>query len=100
MNKKYNRRKLKEKDLRLYGIDREEVFKQQKGKCLICDVHLVEPYTRYTHADHNHVTGKFRGLLCGTCNTGLGKFKDSIYLLEKAVEYLKKGEQSNEFIKE
>lgn len=39
--------------------------------------------------DHNHDTGKFRGMLCNHCNRGLGNFKDSINNLEAAIQYLK-----------
>jgi len=39
--------------------------------------------------DHDHETGKFRGMLCHHCNRGLGNFKDKIENLEKAIEYLK-----------
>jgi len=39
--------------------------------------------------DHCHDSGKIRGLLCHGCNTGLGKFKDNINLLESAIQYLK-----------
>jgi len=35
-------------------------------------------------------TGKVRGPLCGSCNNGLGRFKDSVKLLERAIEYLEK----------
>jgi len=38
--------------------------------------------------DHCHVSGKVRGLLCSECNLGLGKFKDSLNKLRKAVSYL------------
>jgi hypothetical protein len=40
--------------------------------------------------DHDHVTGEFRGWICGTCNTGLGMFKDNSELLESAKTYLEK----------
>jgi len=38
--------------------------------------------------DHNHSTGEFRGFLCDSCNTGLGKFRDDPELLAKAIDYL------------
>jgi len=38
--------------------------------------------------DHCHESNKIRGLLCMNCNQGLGKFKDSPKLLQKAIEYL------------
>ena len=39
--------------------------------------------------DHDHVTGKVRGMLCDDCNLALGKVKDSIDTLTRMVEYLK-----------
>ena len=39
--------------------------------------------------DHDHITNKFRGHLCHSCNRGLGIFGDSIERLERAIEYLK-----------
>lgn len=40
--------------------------------------------------DHDHETNTFRGWLCDPCNTGLGKFGDSIEGISKALEYLKR----------
>lgn len=60
----------------------------QEGKCAICGCTLNS--SRYTKAsaDHDHVTGKLRGILCNNCNTALGLMKDSPYRLESAIRYL------------
>jgi hypothetical protein len=70
-----------------YGItieQKEEMSKAQGGKCKICGVLMT-----CAHVDHNHTTGKVRGLLCYRCNHALGLFKDSIQALESAAAYLK-----------
>lgn len=41
------------------------------------------------HIDHNHSTGKFRGLLCANCNTGIGLLNDNSDHLKAAIKYLK-----------
>lgn len=55
------------------------------GLCEICDRPQAKLYL-----DHDHETGIVRGWLCLTCNTGLGKFQDSVSELQKAIDYLKK----------
>lgn len=73
-----------------YGITAEnynEMFINQKGCCKICGIHQDE-FVRKLAVDHCHATGEVRGLLCCNCNTGLGKFKDNIDLLENAIKYL------------
>lgn len=42
------------------------------------------------YADHDHVTGCFRGWLCVACNTGLGYFQDNPASLRAAADYLEK----------
>ena len=42
------------------------------------------------HLDHDHLSGKIRGLLCGGCNVGLGHFRDDLKLLRNATLYLEK----------
>lgn len=38
--------------------------------------------------DHDHETGKVRGLLCNSCNVMLGHSKDDVAILQKGIEYL------------
>lgn len=74
-----------------YGItlhDYETIKRKQKHRCAICLRHEKE-LTQALHVDHCHETGKVRGLLCGSCNLGIGKFKDSTALLENAILYLR-----------
>ena len=91
-NKEYrikNPNKKREYDLKKnYNISKEtfdEIFIHiQKRKCMICG----KPLEKY-HVDHNHKTNEFRGLLCPSCNWGLGNFKDNPLNLIRAAKYLK-----------
>ncbi|NCA22781.1 MAG: hypothetical protein EBS86_16815, partial [Crocinitomicaceae bacterium] len=58
----------------------------QKNKCYIC----LCTFDNNAHIDHDHKTGKVRGLLCRECNLLLGFSRDNIHLLEKAISYLQK----------
>ena len=60
----------------------------QNNSCAICNTHQ-SLLKRQLSVDHNHDTGEARGLLCDACNGGIGKLKDSILMLEKAIRYLK-----------
>lgn len=70
----------------------KEIFDTQNGRCGICGKYEPENATAYEILciDHNHTTGKVRGLLCRQCNTGIGQLRDSIELLENAINYLNK----------
>ena len=78
-------------DLKMkYGItcdDYDAMFKKQKGCCAICGVHQSE-LKRALRVDHNHETGKVRGLLCHNCNVGAGHFRDDPALLRKAAKFM------------
>jgi len=74
-----------------YGISLEQkaqMIKEQGGTCRICK-NPLEP-GRKSPTDHDHKTGKVRGILCNKCNIGLGMFKDNIEYLQSAIEYLNK----------
>jgi hypothetical protein len=75
---------------REYGItpeERNEMFKNQNGKCAICGRHQSE-FKKIFNLDHNHSTGKIRGLLCFRCNCMLGFATDDLNILKKAIKYL------------
>lgn len=71
--------------MKRYGITLEEkarMIEAQGGLCLICEKKPAK------HVDHCHETGKVRGILCFSCNRGLGKFEDDPSLMERAITYL------------
>ena len=73
-----------------YGLslqEYEQLVEQQDGRCAICGCDQPAGRGRW-HVDHDHTTGKVRGLLCHNCNVGLGNFKDDPRRLEAAVKYL------------
>ncbi len=72
----------------LYGITKdqyEDLLVKQNGVCAIC---LSLDLKKTLCVDHDHQTGRIRGLLCSKCNKGLGLFGDTRDLLLKAVKYL------------
>jgi hypothetical protein len=75
-----------------YGIglaEYEKIFAKQNGVCAICG---EPPNGKSFHVDHDHDTRKVRGLLCGTCNVGLGYFMDNVTILHNAEIYLIKSQ--------
>ena len=75
---------------RKYGISLEkynEMYTTQNGCCAICGEHQ-DAFSRSLAVDHCHETEEVRGLLCTNCNTAIGKFKDDVSIVLKAVAYL------------
>jgi hypothetical protein len=73
-----------------YGItveEYEQIWYSQNGCCAICGIAEKE-LKKKLHIDHNHTTGRIRGLLCSNCNIAIGLLKDDIVRLSKAIEYL------------
>jgi hypothetical protein len=82
---------------RRYNITPQEYetkLASQNYKCAVCGKDAsdnkrggkLDPL----HVDHCHKSGNLRDLLCYSCNSGLGQFKDSIETLQKAIDYLHK----------
>lgn len=78
---------------RHYGLRIEEynaLLSEQENKCKICGKKHNSSLKRgRLYVDHDHLSGKVRGLLCGSCNSALGHFNDDIVLLEQAIKYIK-----------
>jgi len=75
---------------RTYGISADEVdemLEAQSGGCAICGEKAERLASM--HVDHDHEHGHLRGLLCSTCNQGLGHFRDDPAVLLRAIVYLR-----------
>lgn len=59
-------------------------------ECPICEKITIPGVTSKVVLDHDHITGKPRAWICDSCNTGLGRFKDDVGIMENAIRYLKK----------
>lgn len=87
-----------------FGITLEawlEMYRAQGGRCPVCwtDLPVIETMMtamarteswspRNWNTDHDHLTGKVRGILCRLCNVGLGSFKENPFVMQRAVAYL------------
>lgn len=85
-----NPEKEKEKGWRRAGIKNfsypqyTQLLESQNHQCAICRQHLIK-----TAVDHDHQTGRVRGILCHQCNCGIGNFKDNPESLTRAAYYLR-----------
>lgn len=79
--------KFREVDYRILHI-------YQDGKCAICKRKDIE-FKRHLAVDHDHLTGHIRGLLCLSCNRGLGLFKDNPAFTDDASLYLRRIENDS-----
>lgn len=73
----------------LYGITPEtfdQMLATQHNRCAICATAFEA--RKQAHVDHDHQTGRVRGLLCTRCNMGIGYFKENVDTLLSAVDYI------------
>ena len=79
------RRYIREREYGLTVEDVDRMLAEQRGRCPICRT----PITSETlDVDHDHATGKVRGLLCGRCNVAIGQLKDDPKVIRSAIRYL------------
>ena len=83
----------------LEGIDvtPKEKSKWQANKpnnepfqCPICSKRTIAGVTSKVVLEHDHRSGKVRGWVCDSCNTGIGRFKDDTELLKRAIRFIEK----------
>jgi hypothetical protein len=68
-----------------YGLNKQEYLNLMTiENCQICGKDIKDK----KYIDHCHSTGMIRGILCNNCNTGLGMFKDSKDVIQKALNYI------------
>ena len=78
-----------------YGITSEqydELLLRQDGRCAVCgqpERRLMRGKVTALSVDHNHVTGRVRGLLCSNCNMAVGFVGESIEISERLTKYLR-----------
>ncbi len=91
-NKPENKLKYKNQTLKnTFGISLDEfnkLLEKQNGVCAICFKPESTKRNKTLAVDHDHKTGKIRGLLCSHCNRGLGLLKDSPEIIMEAIKYL------------
>ena len=84
--RKENSRKYDLKRSGLTPADYDLLLTKQGGACAICQ--RSDPSGRRLAVDHCPATRRVRGLLCGWCNTALGKFRESPAIIRRALKYV------------
>lgn len=89
----------KAKTAKKFGLTIEQwdaLYEEQGGRCTLCgngrgNYHELS-------VDHDHDTGKIRGLLCGPCNMGIGQLRDDPELLERAAMYIREHKVNHDLL--
>ena len=99
--KEYDKIRHKIKEFNISLKQYKKMFKEQDNRCLICGRDFDDIYRNpkknhvyYTpRIDHDHKSGKVRGILCHHCNTALGSFDENPLILVRAIKYLKENKK-------
>lgn len=91
INKISLREKARERELKkLYNISSQEYNLALQTQSFLCAICMNPPnQNRNLAVDHNHITGKVRGLLCWNCNYSLGLLKEDINILQNMIKYIR-----------
>lgn len=76
----------------VYGLadgDYQKIYEFQGGRCFLC--RRATGASRRLSVDHDHKTGKVRGLLCRPCNDVVGLLRDDPEAFERGMNYLNSG---------
>jgi len=84
--------------------ERKRLFEQKNPKpkigdiffCPICNRKFKRKFPNDVVLDHSHVDGTVRGWLCSSCNTSLGKFKDDVSILQRAINWILRGKNGED----
>lgn len=80
--------KLREKKLGITGDEYKSLYKKQRGRCGICERRLYSKRYNAFCVDHEHSTGKIRGLLCHNCNGAIGMLRDCPTTIRRAAKWV------------
>jgi hypothetical protein len=83
---------------RKYGLSQDDfnaMLEKQGMACAVCHKN-VWPGKRLSHIDHDHKTGKVRGILCSHCNTALGLMNDSLDIIKAMEGYVRKNQKGDD----
>lgn len=85
----YSKKKsINPKDKREFEKNNPKPAIGERFKCPICHRDFKREHKNDVVLDHNHKTGAVRGYICGSCNASIGKFKEDINILKRAIEWL------------
>ena len=84
--KPYDPAKRRARNLARYGINAGQFLKLSERQRWCCDI-CTKPLPRRAHVDHDHATGRVRGLLCWPCNRLIGRHRDP-WIFRQAARYL------------
>ena len=78
----------RERTLGVTDQDYWRMYKEQNGRCGICHRRIYSKRYKNFNVDHDHKTGRIRGLLCHSCNRGIGMLNDDPIALRRAVRWV------------